>query len=547
MAKQTTVYNAVDERKLIEAVLKFGDDPLAFVMFIFPWGKKGTPLADSPGPRAWQKEVLAEIRVWIKENNGRRDIGLLPEVLREAISSGRGPGKSALVAWLALWNMSCHLGSTTIITANTEQQLKTRTMAEAGKWHTLALNRHWFERSVLSLKPAEWFAEALKADLGIDTEYYYIHAQLWSEENPDAFAGVHNPLGLLVLYDEASGIPEAIWVVTEGFFTEPVLHRYWFVFSNPRRPTGAFFECFHKHRNLWKARSIDARTVEGKDSAAYQHIIDKYGADSDIARVEVYGQFPRQGDRQFISRETVELASLRELTPDTTAPLIMGVDVARFGADSSVIRWRQGRDGRSIPPVRFKGLDNMQFTYEVAKWINLTNPDAVCVDAGNGTGVIDRLRELGYKVHEVWFGAKTNEDEWGNTRTLLWARMREWLRGGCIEVCATLLDDLAGPEYVYRGAGDTQILESKEDMKKRGLASPDDGDALALTFAVKVPSRDMSTSRTRRQRVAEGVNGPVFNEQPAAPSGIKGSTAMSTRDWMKNRSGHDRSTAEGEN
>lgn len=529
MSKTTMAYKAEDERKLLEHVLapELANDPEAFVMFMYPWGKEGTPLARHKQPRGWQRETLQEIKNQIKGNIGKMAVELPPEVYREANASGRGPGKSALAAWLTHWNMSTHIGSTTIVTANTEQQLKSRTWAELGKWHTMSLNRHWFERTALSLRPADWFAASVQRDLQIDIGYYYAQAQLWSEEEPDSFAGVHNPHGLVVIYDEASGIPQPIWTVTEGFFTEPVLHRYWLVFSNPRRNTGAFFECFHKHRNSWKTRNIDSRTVEGTDLAVYQHIIDTYGTDSDEARIEVYGQFPHLGDRQFISRQAVADASERQLEPDPHAALIMGVDIARFGTDKTVFRWRQGRDARSIPAVKFKGLDNMQVAYEVAKWIDLTKPDAVCIDAGNGTGVIDRLREMKYKVNEVWFGAKSDQDEWSNKRTQMWARMRDWLPGGVIDSDPALMDDICAPEYKFQGSSDRIMLESKDDMKRRGLDSPDDGDALAVTFAVKAARRD-NPVRKKGARQAVGVNEDPFGSPPA-PVQPRFMNAQSTR------------------
>lgn len=480
-------------------------------MFAYPWGKANTPLEHYQGPRTWQRDELQAIAQHIRDNKIRILNGLAPLVYQSATVSGRGPGKSALVSWLNNWMMSCNLGSTAINTANTEQQLKSRTWAEVGKWHTLSINSHWFDKNALSLKPAEWFDAALKKQLKIDTGYYYSAAQLWSEENPDAFAGVHNPNGVLLVYDEASGIPQPIWNVSEGFFTEPVLHRYWFCFSNGRRNTGSFFECFHKNRAYWRRRHIDSRTVEGTDKAVLQQIIDKHGEDSDVARVEVKGEFPRQGDRQFISREIIENSINRNLVEDHSAALIMGVDPARFGDDKTVIRFRQGRDARSIPPVMLKGADNMEVANTVAHLIEKFNPDAVCIDAGNGTGIIDRLRERGFKVHEVWFGAKSEDPEWANKRTEIWARMRDWLGGGCIDTSQDLKDDLSGPIYKFQGSSDKLRLETKEEMKARGLASPDDADALACTFAVKVARRDARSGRNKSQgRIAKDVDYPIF-------------------------------------
>lgn len=487
---------------------ELAEDPYAFVMFAFPWGQPGTPLENAKGPKAWQKEDLIAIRDHIKSNKARIALGLDPEVYREATASGRGPGKSAKFAWLVLWQMSCHIGSTTIVTANTEPQLKTKTWAELGKWHTLAINSHWFDRQALSLKPAPWYDELLKKQLKVDTGYYYAAAQLWSEEDPDAFAGAHNPAGMLVLYDEASGIPAPIWTVTEGFFTEPVLHRYWLASSNPRRNVGAFFECFHKNREFWRLRNLDSRIVEGADLGVLNGIVKQYGEDSDEARIEVYGEFPQRGDKQFISRRLVDDAAKRPVERDDWAPLIMGVDPARFGNDKAVIRFRRGRDARSIPPKKFKKIDDMQLAYHCAKLIDEHRPDAVCIDAGNGTGVIDRLRDMKYKVTEVWFGTESPEPGWANKATWLWAQARDWLSGGCIDADRHLMDDLSNREYKFVGTSDCIRLESKEEMKKapRCLPSPDDADALACTFAVKVARLDSRVRRGHTARVAQGVD-----------------------------------------
>lgn len=505
--------NPAQERDLMVAMFSIGEDLLKWVMFTFPWGKAGTPLEHYTGPRKWQQNYLDDMSQHIRNNKMRMDMDMDPLLFRSARASGRGIGKSALVSWLTLHNMSCNIGSTTIVTANTEPQLKSRTWAELGKWHTLAINTHWFDRTALSLKPAPWFEALVKKQLKIDTGYYYAQAQLWSEENPDAFAGVHNPNGVTVQMDEASGIHESIWTVTEGFYTEPVLHRYWHVFSNPRRPSGAFFECFHKNRGFWKTASIDSRTVEGTDKTLFEQMIAQYGDDSDKVRVEVKGQFPKQGERQFMSRESVRAAMEREPQTDEYAPLILGVDVARFGDDKSVLFWRQGRDARSIPPKEYSGLSSVQLENVIAEWIEKTDPDGVCIDAGNtGAAVVDGLRARGYRVHEVWFGAKSQSDEWANVRTEIWAETRAWLPGGCLPDIAALETDLTAPEYDFLGRGDKVILESKESMKSRGFASPDWADALACTFAKKFARKDRHAHRGygRGNRMAAGLDAPIF-------------------------------------
>lgn len=485
------------------------DDPYNYVMLAFPWGKPGTPLASFKGPRAWQTEELKKVGAHLREQKKRVAAGLLPEVYKSATVSGRGPGKSTLVAFLNLWMMSTQLGSLTIVTANTEAQLKTKTWAELGKWHTLALNSHWFERLALSLKPAPWFEEMLKTQLKKDTGYYYAEALLWNEDNPDAFAGAHNYNGTMLIFDEASGIPQKIWDVSEGFFTEPVAPRFWFVFSNPRRNTGPFFECFHKYRDYWpNRRHIDSRTVEGIDTGVLQKIIEKNGEDSDTARIEVKGEFPSHGDTQFISREIVDGAITRDIETDAHAALVMGVDPARYGRDSTAIVFRQGRDARSIPILTLEKKDNMEVANKCAELIDKYKPDRVFIDAGNGTGVIDRLKEMGYASTEVWFGSPSSKPEYNNKRTEMWADMRDWLKGGMIPDDASLKDDLVGPDYKFVGRSDQMMLESKEEMHKRGLASPDRGDALACTFFSRVARRDSRTTSggNRRVQIAEGTN-----------------------------------------
>lgn len=510
-------YSPKDEKLLMTEIWdpQIAENLVAFVLFVYPWGKAGTPLERHKGPKTWQRDDLEAMTDHIRVNKDRLARGEEPAVYKQAAVSGRGIGKSTEFAWLTHWMMSCNIGSTTIVTANNETQLKTRTWAELGKWHTLALNGHWFDRTALSFRPVAWFEEAVKQQLKVDTGYYYAQAQLWSEENPEGFAGVHNPHGVMVQFDEASGIPTPIWTVTEGFFTEPELHRYWLAASNGRRNTGTFFECFHKNRAYWRTRKIDARTVEGAALEVLNGIIAQHGEDSDEARIEVLGAFPKRGDNQFIGRDTIEGAAVRELPdpPDHYAPLIMGVDVARFGGASSIIRFRQGRDGRSIPPVKMRGKDNVEVANTVAHWIDTVNPDAVNIDAGNGTGVIDTLRHRKYKVNEIWFGSNKglHNREAFNKRTDMWMDMREWLAGGCIDNDERLTDDLANPEYFYPGAGDKQSLETKEQMEDRGVASPDDGDALALTFAVRVNRKDRATSRgSGRSTIAKGVDYAIF-------------------------------------
>lgn len=496
-----TTSNTAEQRLLTEVMMRRHSIE-ELVLFLFPWGKKGTPLEKYAGPKRWQLDVIRKIDQSFQSDE--------PKPLYLARSSGRGIGKSALFGMLNVALMSAVPGITIIVTANTEEQLRTRTMAELGKWHTMAINSHWFEKSVLSLHPSKWFAEMVRKELKVGTDYYYAKAQTWSAENPDAFAGIHSDIGTVVLYDEASGIDANIWTVTEGFFTDKAKHRLWMVFSNPRQASGAFFECFHRNSDYWDTDCIDSRTVEGLDVDVFERIIAKYGDDSDEARIEVKGQFPRQGLSQFISTEVVQHATQREPFEDTGAPMMMGVDVARFGDDSSVIKLRQGRNA-TIPAIKMKGRDTMQVVSEVLQLVEKYDVDHICVDGvGVGAGVVDRLKELGVACTDVQFGASAEDKlAYYNKRTECWGRMKEWLDTGAIDNDDELFTDLTAPQYKYMGDNGVVMLERKDEMKKRGYKSPDVGDALSLTFAVRVARKDKRYAR-QRNRVAKGLDYDIF-------------------------------------
>lgn len=506
-----------DTKRILEVLLhpQMKNDPYAFVMYAYPWGQKNTPLASKKGPRKWQAEELMKMRDHIAENIRRIERGENPLVYKCAISSGRGPGKSTLVAWVVHWFMSCILGGSAIVSANTDAQLTSKTFGEISKWFTLGINSYWFDKTQKKITPKEWFAKQLRDHLKVDDGKFYAEGILWNEDNPDAFAGEHSAIGMLLVFDEASGIPQPIWDVSDGFFTDLTLYRFWFVLSNPRKNTGPFFECFHKNRSYWHHRQIDARTVEDLDKATYDEIIAKNGEDSDVAKVEVKGQFPAQGDLQFISRGAVEEAQSRELhRMDDHAALAMGVDPARYGDDITCIRFRRGRDARSIPPIELKGANNMKVATVCADLIEQHAPDGVFIDSGAGAGVIDRLREMGFVVHEVGFGTESKDPTYWDHRTEIWAKMRDWLPGGMIDGLQTLQDDLTGPEYEFMGREDRIKLESKEKMKKRGLASPNHADSLALTFHLTLARTDHKLARknpARKSRMAVGRDYKVFS------------------------------------
>lgn len=493
------------EERLFQILLdpSIRDDPYAWVMTVFPWGKPNTPLANTPEPRAWQKRKLQYMARHIQRQK------LQPahewEVLQMATASGRGIGKSAFFAMVAWWFFCTRIGSMTIIAANGKPQLVSYTLPELAKWISMACNAHWADITATKVTPARWLADLVKRSMLVDASYWYIEGKLWTEENPDAFAGAHNHKGCMVLYDEASGIPTPIWDVTKGYFTEPIRDRFWLANSNPRRNSGAFFDCFHANRHRWVTENIDSRTVEGLDHSVFHKLIEDNGEDSDIARVEVRGMFPLQGFDQFINPTHIREAQARELVPDPAASLIMAVDVARYGDDCSVVSFRRGRDARSITPRKYRGLSTMQLAARVLDLITQYAPDHVVVDGGGvGGGVVDRLRQMGAKVIEFDGGSSAvDSSKYLNMRVEVWDNMREWLKTGCITNDNELERDMQAPMLEFAEHSNQMQLESKKKMKARGLPSPDNADALAMTFVVRTDYAIPRTKRYQRQRQRE--------------------------------------------
>jgi hypothetical protein len=286
---------------------------------------------------------------------------------------------------------------------------------------------------------------------------------------------------------------------------------FWSVFGNPTRNSGRFKECFPGGRfaHRWQGQQIDARSVSMTNKAQIATWAKDYGEDSDFFRVRVRGVFPRAGSLQFIDSERVDAAMVRDLAADPMAPLIMGVDIARQGADQTVIRFRRGLDARSIPAVKFRIPDLMQVASRVMEQVNAHNPDAVFVDAtGIGWGVFDRLAQLGCSgLVAVDFGAGADRTDgadatarYANKRAEMWGYLKEWCKVGCLPGDRDLAADLTGVEFGYDAANAIQ-LERKDDMRRRGLASPDDGDALALTFAYPAIRRNVEEERRIDQKL----------------------------------------------
>ena len=467
------------EGELIRDIGGFTHDPLGYVLYSFPWGEGDLR---EKYVRVWQRGYLEDL--------GRRLVageepGAALGAILKAVSSGHGVGKSALVAWLILWGLSTCEDTRIIVTANTEGQLKNKTWAELAKWHRLSINGHWFTFTATSLySNSPGHDKIWRADM-----------MPWSEDNPEAFAGLHNEgKRILVIMDEASAIADKIWEVTEGALTDANTEIMWLVFGNPTRNSGRFFECFGSRRHRWWTLNLDARTVEGTNLALFAEWVQDWGEDSDFVRVRVKGLFPRASSLQFIDSDSVAQAQTREAVYLKGDPLILALDVARGGDDECVFRFRRGRDARTIAPVKIPGSevkDSMKLVSVAVELCEKHKPDYFFYDeTGVGGPVGDRVRQLGYVVMGVMFSAASPDKHQANMRAYIWYKCREWLRnGGAIDKDTKLATDLTSVQYGHN-AKDQLLLEPKDAIKKRGLASPDDGDALCMTFAFTVQPKD---------------------------------------------------------
>lgn len=460
---------------LADEVSRFYADPLGFVRFAFEWGTGD--LLGFDGPDVWQCNFLTDVgdAVVAREFNGIDPV----DPIRMATASGHGIGKSALSAWIVLWIMSTRPHSKGVLTANTGDQLRTKTMSELAKWHKRCITKHWFEMNAMSIAHVSHH------------ETWRVDAQTCREENAEAFAGLHAADSTpWYLFDEASAIPEKIWEVAQGGLTdgEP-MH---FAFGNPTRNSGSFRECFGRQSHRWITRQVDSRTAKMTNKKLIQEWVDDYGEDSDFVRVRVRGVFPRGGDMQFIPgdhvHESMKRGSGQYLGDD---PLICGIDLARGGSDNCMIQFRRGKDAMSEKVYRIPGeksRDSMKVVSLITTVLTQHKPDVTFLDeTGLGGPIADRLNQLGYHVIGVNFGAKADDEKkYVNKVVEMWWRMREWLmNNGSVVDDPRLEQELTNREY-WHNDKDQLVLTRKKDMD----VSPDWADALALTFAYQVPKRE---------------------------------------------------------
>ena len=480
------------ERKLAEYVGTFRYDPLGFVMNLFPWGQKGTTLADKKGPEPWQRDFLIEMGRHRQEQYWRKEMGLDRIPFQAAVASGHGVGKSALFAWITLFLMSTSPLCRGVITANTGTQLETRTWPELAKWLNLLLNKHWFVWTASSI----YFAASPEDE----RKNYMVNATTVSEDNTEAFAGLHNETSaVLIGMDEASGIASKIFEVAEGAATDGEV--FFVLFGNPTRPDGRFAEIFMEPERYpgWYRRHVDSREVSHTNKTVLEERIARYGIDSDYVRVRVLGKFPSKAYDGFISQGDLTLARTRECHHNSSAPLILGIDVARFGDDETVFFFRRGADARSIPIFRFRGLDTVEIARRAVQQMTRYRPDHVVVEStGPGAGVIDNLRAWGHRgIHGIHPGSKASDDQhFQNLRAEMWQKLSDAIHVDlCLPNEPELERQLVSIKYAFNGTANRLMLEAKKDLKDRGEPSPDLADALALTFALPFAKKEVRDAR----------------------------------------------------
>ena len=471
---------------------KFKNDPLGFVLHYFEW-------TAGEGPDEWQSKFFNDLG---KSLSARAFDGYTPvDPIKMAVASGRGPGKSALMAMLFWFIMITRKNAKGRVTANTFTQLQVTTWAEIQKWHKrLRVFRERFEitdtRCWEKGHRDSWFAIPLTC----------------SEENSEAFAGQHNRESTsFFLFDESSLIPELIWQVAERSLTDG--ESLMFAFGNPTRNTGRFHDvCFGTGRAHWNQRSIDARTCKFPNKEEQRKLIEQYGIDSDTCRVEILGLPPHQSEMQLISRSVVEEAQRRQIAAMATDPLVAGVDVPDGGSAWFTVAFRRGLDARPGPlvphPIRLAGskINREAMVSRLAQVLSDRDPlrkvSMMFVDAAYGAPIVERLHALGFmNVQEIRFGGPSLDPGYANMRAYMWGKMmKDWLERGAIDKEDKRLEmELTAPGFHHKVGGDgALVLESKAEMQKRGIPSPDAADSLCLTWAAPVapPPVPMTSYRT---------------------------------------------------
>jgi hypothetical protein len=461
-------------------------------------------------PTHQQEAVLSDIRAWVIENASRPFHEQTQ--LRIAIRSGHGTGKTALIAGIIHWWETVRHNGITVCTAPKASQLEDVLWREFTKMHEAALppfNSH-FEILANEIR----HKEAPKVQKAL--------ARTARKESPEALQGFHDP-NLLVVADEASGVPEVIFEVGEGSLSTPGC--LFILTGNPTRIQGTFYEAFHKDRKIWHTyhfnrEDLDPEKYSFIDAGYPERMAVKYGKDSNVYRVRVTGDFPTADPTALIPLWQVEAAIGRDIAAIDDDPLVFGVDVARFGDDESVFTTRLG--WTVLAQKSWRQFDTMQVAYHVKagvrdaeKHLNKKHARIFIDTIGVGGGVADRLRDMQMEAQDVNVSESAAcKEDFSRLRDELHWEMREAFDSGRISISeeaaypdgghdSELVNQLASIKYKY--VDGKLKVESKDERKRRGLDSPDRAESLMMTFA-----QDMVGLRPKAQQMAQKLLQPEW-------------------------------------
>jgi phage terminase large subunit len=431
-----------------------------------PWQPgKEYPASPPVGPELWQGDFLKDIGSAI--TTGQR---------RFAVRAGHGVGKTTVEAWVILWFLLFMRPCKIPITANSQDQLRDVVWAEIAHW--------WRKLPPFLQQMIDVSAErvSIKAD---PTEAFAV-ARTARPEKPEALQGFHSE-NLLFLIEEASGIDDVIFETAGGALSSA---KSWvMMFANPTRTSGYFYRAFHGARTGWRRYHVPCN-VSSRVSPDYaRNMALEHGEDSNVYRVRVMGEFPKSEDDAVIPLGWIEAAIERDISPNDMG-IVWGLDVARFGDDATALAKRRGNVLLEV--VReWRKTDLMQTAGIIAREYNETpfdkRPSAINVDViGMGGGVVDRLRELGLPVYGINVAESPSIDSsrYMRLRDELWFEARRWFESRAVTMPRDdkLADELVAPKYKLESSGKLKV-ESKDEMKKRGVKSPNKADAFCLTFA----------------------------------------------------------------
>lgn len=438
-----------DANVFVQWILRYRAEPVLFAREV---------LEVEPDP--WQAELMMAVA------GGERRI---------SVRSGHGVGKSTTVAILCIWYLLTRYPVKIVITAPTSAQLFDALFAEIKRWVNV-LPAHIQE--LLNVKSD-------RVEIKAAPETGFISARTSRAESPEALQGIHAD-NVLLIADEASGVPEAVFEAAAGSMSGE--EACTILLGNPTRSSGFFFDTHNRLKDQWWTRRVSCVDSPRVSAAYVDEMKLRYGEESNAYRVRVLGEFPLSDDDTVIPMHLIEAAMARDVVEDDRAPAIWALDVARFGTDRSALAKRRGQVITQVK--KWAGLDLMQLTGAVVAEYQAQpthlRPVEILVDSiGLGSGVVDRLRELRLPARGVNVSESPSmKGTYQNLRAELWFATKAWLeqRGCRLPMDEDLMAELAGPRFKFSSSGKLQV-ESKDDMRKRGLRSPDLADAVCLTMA----------------------------------------------------------------